>query len=212
MPNTKWPNSKELYMMNGGNKLYIYKDGFGDIYNATVEEEREWDKEIIANYLQQLDTETNSTGLKFAIEGLLFHNYPGLETLLIQKIEPATPIRKIVIATALWKIYKYKKSYEIIYEQYLRNHAMCLDEVFFALIEFKNSKDAFSFLLGCLEGNDEKLFSKAHTTISMWAYTGLPDLRENGLLERLGPANRNTKELNLAIEEFKTIISKNDQS
>jgi hypothetical protein len=66
------PGSKELYMMNGGNKLYIYKDGFGDIYNATAEEESEWAKEIISNALARIDVENNLTVLQFAINDLVF--------------------------------------------------------------------------------------------------------------------------------------------
>ena len=34
--------SRELYMMNGGNKMYIYKDGFGDVYSASAAEEMKW--------------------------------------------------------------------------------------------------------------------------------------------------------------------------
>ncbi len=208
MPNTNWPTSKELYMMNGGNKLYIHKDGFGDIYNATAEEEREWAKEMISNDLAKIDTEENPTGLRFAVEGLLFHDYPNLEALLIPKMEAATPIRKIVLATALWKIYKYKKSYEVIYQQFLQEPKICLDDFFFALIEFKNNMEAFHFLLECLEGKDETLYSKAYTTITMWSYSGVPKLRANELLERLDLDSRVTKKFKPAVEELKKIMFK----
>jgi len=41
--------------MNGGNKLYIHKDGFGDVYSATAAEEAEWAKEVIDQSKQILE-------------------------------------------------------------------------------------------------------------------------------------------------------------
>jgi hypothetical protein len=95
--------SKELYMMNGGQKLYIYKDGFGDIYQATVAEEEAWKQEYIATTLLKIDNETNSVVLSFAIESLIFHKYPALNALLISKINDVniSPERKIVFEAAL---------------------------------------------------------------------------------------------------------------
>jgi hypothetical protein len=78
--------SKELYMMNGGNKLYIYKDGFGDDYNATPIEEAEWANEYIADTLLRVDKDINLSTLKFAIESLRFHHYPGVNDLIIRKL------------------------------------------------------------------------------------------------------------------------------
>ena len=52
--------SKELYMMNGGQKLYIYKDGFGDVYEATAAEEAEWAQEVVEGALIKIATEKHS--------------------------------------------------------------------------------------------------------------------------------------------------------
>jgi hypothetical protein len=95
--------SKELYMMNGGQKLYIYTDGFGDIYQATASEEEAWKQEYIAQKLKQIDNETNSVVLNFAIESLRFHQYSDLNALLVSKINDAnsSPERKIVFEKAL---------------------------------------------------------------------------------------------------------------
>jgi hypothetical protein len=105
--------SKDLYMMNGGQKLYIYTDGFGDIYEATASEEEAWKQEYIAQKLKQIDNETNGVVLNFAIESLRFHQYPALNTLLISKINDTncSPERKIVFEKAL-KI-DIKKAYKI---------------------------------------------------------------------------------------------------
>ena len=99
-------SNKELYMMNGGNKLYICKDSFGEVYNATVAEEALWAKDVVANALYRIETETNFTSLKFAIDDLLFHQYGSLETLLAEKAVTAIPGKSVVFAAALWKIYK----------------------------------------------------------------------------------------------------------
>lgn len=45
--------SKELYMMNGGQKLYIYKDGVGDIYNATATGEAQWARDVVDRAFKQ---------------------------------------------------------------------------------------------------------------------------------------------------------------
>jgi hypothetical protein len=96
-------SSKELYMMNGGDKLYIYKDGFGDIYQATAAEEEEWKQEYIAKTLVKIENETNAVALKFAIESLRFHHYPALNALLLVQLNKvnSSPERKAVFEAAL---------------------------------------------------------------------------------------------------------------
>jgi hypothetical protein len=177
--------SKELYMMNGGNKLYIYKDGFGDDYDATAAEEAAWSQEVIAKALSEVDKETNVTSLQFAIDNLLFHKYKGVDQLLLDKIQNTSPVRTIVFATLLWKTKEYEKSFGIIYQLFLNHRDECIHEVFHALIDFKNNIAARKFLLECLRGDDVQLQAKAHTTLGMWAYTGMPELRAVGLLNEL---------------------------
>ncbi len=93
--------SKELYIMNGGNKTYIGKDGYADVYSATADEEKEWAKEIIAKALETLNKEENSVTLQFAIENLRFHEYDGLNELLINKMRDTNPARRKVFADAI---------------------------------------------------------------------------------------------------------------
>ena len=83
--------SKELYIMNGGNTMYIHKDGFGDVYSATQTEEAEWAQEVIEMALAQVDTDINVTTIRFAIDKLLFHKYPNIESLLKEKIKSSMP-------------------------------------------------------------------------------------------------------------------------
>lgn len=177
--------SKELYMMNGGNKLYIYKDGFGDIYNATAGEEAAWSREVVANALTRIDQETNATSLRFAIDDLLFHQYKDVDQLLLDKLQHTSPVRTIVFATLLWKIRQYEQSFGIISQLLLNHRNECIDEIFYALIDFKNNVAARKFLLECLNGEDVQLQAKAHTTLGMWAYTGMPELRAVRLLDEL---------------------------
>ena len=99
--------SKELYLMNGGNKLYIYKDGFGDIYSATAAEETEWANIVIADSIQRVTNEENPVNLQFAIQNLQFHNYAGLTELLNKSLENASMTRTTVIKDFLSGITMY---------------------------------------------------------------------------------------------------------
>ena len=161
-------SSKELYIMNGGNKQYIGRDGFMDVYHAMPAEEAEWAKEVVANALSVVDTESNSTNLKFAIDNLVFHNYKTLENLLISKMKDTTPVRQIAFANALWIIFNYPRSFEIIKENFLRYRTECLNEVFWALKDFRKNEAARKFLDDCLAGGDEELAAKAKMSMSMW--------------------------------------------
>lgn len=184
--------SKELYMMNGGNTLYIYKDGFGDIYNATAEEEALWSREVVANALAQIDKETNATNLRFAINDLIFHGYKDVDRLLLDKLQDTSPARTIVFATLLWTMKGYEKSFGIIYQLFLNYRNHCLDDVFHALADFRNNTAARNFLLECLRGDDAQLQAKAHTTLTVWSYSGMPELRAAGLLDALRSKDERT--------------------
>ena len=204
--------SKELYIMNGGNTMYIHKDGFGDVYCATQTEEAEWAQEVIEMALAQVDTVTNVTTLKFAIDKLLFHKYPNIESLLKEKIKSSIPQKQVVLATALWNIYRDNKSFDLMYKHLLHYRAECVDVVFLCLIDFKDNDQAKEFLLTCLESGDEELFLKATTTISMWAYTGMPALRENNLLEMLKSKHMDTPTFKGAMEQLKRIFQIKNKS
>jgi hypothetical protein len=201
-------SNKELYMMNGGKKHYIRRDGFGDVYTATVSEEDEWTKEIIANAVARIETEDNATVVKFAIENLSFHQYAGLEALLVAKVMEEGPVRQVIFATALWSLYKYPDSFEIIYRNLQQHRHQCLNTVFLSLDEFKNNDAARQFIITCLTGDEAILHTKAHMAISMWAYTGMPLLRENNLLEQLKIENKNQPSFKVAVglleEVFRT--------
>lgn len=177
--------SRELYMMNGGNTLYIYKDGFGDIYNATAAEEAAWSQEVINGALTCIDKETNPTNLRFAVNDLIFHGYDGVDQLLFDKMQTASPARKIVFAGLLWTMKGYEKSFAIIYQLFLCHRDKYLDEIFAALQDFKDNMSARNFVIDCLESDDRVLHDKACITISMWSYSGMPELRAAGLLDAL---------------------------
>ncbi len=192
--------------MNGGNKLYIYKDGFGDVYNATPAEEAEWTKEVIDRSLVKIDNEINSTSFKGAIDTLVFHKYPDLENLLLKKIEDANPVRQLFFATALWSIGKYEGSFEIIFRILAQHRSECLNDVFLCLGDFKNNSKAKNFILFCFEGDDDELLAKANITIGMWAYSGMPSLRQNNLLERLESKDTSETIFKAAVQQLKQIL------
>ncbi|OBX25835.1 hypothetical protein LX77_03111 [Gelidibacter algens] len=199
--------SKELYLANSGQKLYIYKDGFGDVYNATPEEEAEWAKEVVAKNLVKNQTETNSTSLQFAIEALQYHKYPELEDLLLQSLEHTTAVWQIVFASALWTMVNNQQSFDIIYQNLLQHRVDCLNDVFLGLGDFKNHNGARRFVIKCLEGDDDELAVKANVTLSIWAWSGLPELRENKLLDMLQPEHKQQPTFKPAIEQLKQLLN-----
>ena len=203
--------SRQLYMANGGNKLYIYKDGFGDNYNATAAEEAAWSIDVVDRALGRIETEENRTSLQFAIEDLLFHKYENTVKLLIDKLKDTSPARRIVFATALWKITGYEKSFEIIRQILAERKSESLDDVFLGLNELKDNTAARNFLIACLDGDDELLHTKAQKTISMWSWSGMTRLKENNLLDLLRPENKDSSSFSAAIEQLKRILTTGDQ-
>jgi len=112
----------------------------------------------------------------------------------------------VVLATALWNTYQHDNSFDLVHQHLLQHRAECLNVVFLCLIDFKDNEQAKEFLLTCLEGGDDELLFKAGITIGMWAYTGMPALRENNLLEMLKIENRDMPTFKLAIEQLKRIF------
>ena len=192
--------------MNGGDKLYIWKDGFIDVYNATPAEEEEWKQELIDGALIKIATENNKSSLEIAISNLAYHHYEGLDELLLQSIEGASPARQIIFAVALWKRKNYTRSFEIIFDILLQHRAECLNEVFTGLNDFKNHIAARHFMINCLEGEDADLFNKAQRTLFIWAWSGMPALREDKLLETFQFENKNLPAFHSALERIKEIL------
>lgn len=199
--------SRELYISNGGQKLYIYKDGFGDVYKATAAEEAEWAAEIVANALVKIEKETNRSNLELAISNLVYHKYAGLETVLMNNVNDADPRRQIVFATALWKLKHNTESFNILLRNLREKREESLYEVFLGLNEFKNHEGVRSFLIDCLQGNDDELAVKAQRTIESWAWSGMPALRGDNLLTDLCIANRTLPSFRSAIEKLKKILN-----
>ncbi len=198
--------SKELYMMNGGQKLYIYKDGFGDIYKATPADEAAWAKEVIERALKVITTETNRVTLQSAIADLVYHKYDGIPALLLKTMQDTTPERQVVFASALWNMVQYENSFDIVIEILKQYRPRFLNDVFHGLNDFKEHEGAHHFLVSCLLGNDDELLIKAQQTIAIWAWSGLPELRENNLLEMLQIENKNNATFKPAIERLKEIL------
>ena len=198
--------SKELYLANSGQTLYIYKDGFGDVYKATPEEEAEWAKEVVAINVAKIQNDNNRVSLQFAIEALQYHKYAGLEDLLLKSLQNTTAPRQIVFAAALWNMVSNQQSFDIIYQNLLLHRSECLSDVFLGLGDFKNHEGAKRFIVKCLEGDDDELSVKAHVTLSTWAWSGMPALRENKLLETLQPENKNHPVYKQAVAQLKQIF------
>lgn len=57
-----------------------------------------------------------------------------------------------------------------------------------------------------MQGTDVILLKKAQVTINMWAYSGLPQLRDNHLLELLKPENKSNTTFHSAVEQLERIL------
>lgn len=201
-------SSRQLYLMNGGNKTYIYKDGFGDVYHATPAEEAGWSQEVIAAALAKINTSNDGVELNSAIENLRFHAYAKLDALLQSKLEDASPVRRNAFAAALKNKDSYAKSVEAIYLDLAQHKDGGANDVFLQFGDFKSEASKL-FILACVEGDDDELFIKATITLGRWAYSGLPALRRNRLLETLQPENRQLPTFKTAVEQLKSIFQIN---
>lgn len=193
--------------MNGGQKQYIGKDGFWDVYNATPEEEAAWAKELADNALAIIGTEEDAIALQIAIENLAFQKYHDQVTVLLSSIPGASPVKQLALATALWKMPCNEKDFEIVFEILLQQNASCLTDLFQQPGNFKHHIGARYFLIKCLQENDEYLFEKAQTILSIWAWSGLPELRENSVLDHLQFNNRELPRSVTAINRLKEILT-----
>ena len=198
--------NKELYMMNAGQKHFIGKDGFADVYNATPAEEAEWAKEIVENAVAKISTEENSSVLQSAVEALVFHKYKSHDTVLLNSIQGASAARQLAFANSLWRMNCNENDFDIVFKILLHNNASCINDLFQEPARFKNHMGARYFLIKCLQGNDEYLFEKAQTVLSIWAWSGLPQLRENSALDWLQFNNRDLPKSKAAIKRLKEIL------
>ena len=81
-----------------------------------------------------------------------------------------------------------------------------LDGMFGALNDFKDNWEARKFIISCMEGNNDKLLTKAQTTIAMWAYSGISALRKDNLFELIRLENKNAATFKPAVVQLKKIL------
>ena len=196
-------SSRQLYIMNGGNKIYIYKDGFGDVYRATPAEEAEWTLEVMTASLAKIETSENSIELNNAMENLRFHSCKDLDALLLSKMEDANPARRKAFATALRNKDLPTTILEATCHDFVQHRDGNTNDMF--LRDFKNPASR-SFILTCVECYDDELFIKATITLGRWACSGLPALRQDRLLEILQPENRHLPSFKPAVEQLRSIF------
>lgn len=199
--------SKELYMMNGGQQSFISRDGFGDLYNATPLEEQQWKKDVIARSIASIENDDDRSVLESSISNLTYHKYEGLEDLLLANIGNTSPARQVVFASALWNATKFDSRFNLIFPILHKYKAGCLENVFEGINNLKNHVAANHFLVYCLVGDDEALTEQAQKTLAIWAWSGLPVLREDKLLDTLHYENKGSPAHQTAIEGLKHILS-----
>ncbi|RYY59874.1 MAG: hypothetical protein EOO05_11875 [Chitinophagaceae bacterium] len=82
--------SKELFRMNGGQKIYIHLDGFSDVYSATAQEEEEWSREMIIEAISRLEAGEGDLDESVATDRLIFLNSPGISSSLLAALRNKT--------------------------------------------------------------------------------------------------------------------------
>ena len=194
-------------MMNGGQKMLLNAVCPDYRYQASPTEEYQWQQKLIAYEVKKLDVAISNTNLKMAIETLAYHSYPNLKEVLLQKLTSADPNRQIVIATALWTLYRFQKSFPFIRGIFLQNIPLYSDAVFQALNSFYDNESARKFVIDCLEGADSELLKKALETLSLWAHSELEVLRDSNIVRELKKGEYGSPEFNSAVEKVKTILS-----
>ena len=168
--------SKQLFKVNGGDKIYIHKDGFGDLYSATEEEERQWTEELIAESLEVLEHSQDMTKIEHAIDTLLFHLHPGVDVLLLNRVLISNPQRKLAFATALWRFFRIRDSFRIIRHVFDADPVGSAEDVFRALGRFGDHPLARPFVESAITGSSSQLAALAAATARSWEFADQPSL------------------------------------
>lgn len=101
-------DSKRLFMDSGGQTHYIHLDGNGDRYHATAAEEAEWRKELLENYTQRIQEETDGVSLSLIVRNMQLNGAQNVEALLLKAAENASPKAKQGLAQTLLEVLNIK--------------------------------------------------------------------------------------------------------
>lgn len=166
--------SKQLFMDNGGNVLYIHRDGFGDVYRATYAEEAAWRKELVQNSSIRLYSEDNESVLKSLVETLQYNGVVNVESLLFEVGERASLKARQAIAKLLVEQFKSEKGAEILltFFNFEDEDNYWRDYVFRTMYQLRDSKVVQKWIVKCLRGDNEAFFKKAVDVLQMWGYYG----------------------------------------
>jgi hypothetical protein len=176
--------SKRLFMDNGGDILYIHKDGFGDVYHATHNEEAAWRGELIEMYTRRLSEEDNESALAHLANGLKSNGVKNVGELLFEAFKTATPKAKQAIAKILTEQYDAERGAEALislleYEaetDYWRNY------VFNSFFRMRDNRTVQNFIVENLRGDNEIWFKKSVDVLCMWGIYGDKDLTDREML------------------------------
>jgi hypothetical protein len=108
---------------------------------------------------------------------------------------------------ALWIDMKFNDSFKIILDQLNHHRTECLSQVVIALMKFHNNDEAKEYVFIWITGNDLELFEKSRNILLTLAWTGIPKLSENDLLDKIKLENRNTDQFDQTIIQLKQILN-----
>lgn len=204
--------SKRLFMANGGNILYIHKDGFGDVYRATQVEEAAWRAELIENYSNRLKVEDNETVLAGLAQTLQYNKVENVGDLLFEAAKTAAPKAKQALAKILAEKFDPEKGAEALISlleweaetDYWRNY------VFNSFFRMRDNRTVQNFIIQNLQGDNEIWFKKSVDVLCMWGIYGDKDLTDREMLLSLkwDDATANTPYFREILERVIKIILK----
>lgn len=202
--------SKRLFMDNGGQTHYIYLDGYGDVYNATSNEESAWRAELIEFYTRRLSEEDNEPTLAHIVRGLRLNGVKNVGDLIFEVAKTASPKAKQTFAKMLIEQFDEERGAETLislleYEtetDYWRNH------VFNMFFNMRNNQTVQNFIIQKLRGDNEIYFKKSVDVLRMWGLKGDKMLEDKILLNGLNwnDTTTNTPNFGKAIEKVIKII------
>lgn len=179
----KNPESKRIFMENGGMHHYIMRD-YADTYKPGPGDEERWRKELVADYSERLKTEDKREVLYHLATALRYSGVANLEALLLEAAKGPNLKARQAIGQVLAELFNSDAGAEVTlslleFEQesdYWRNY------VFSALGNMRDNKAVQRFVLQCLQGDHEIHFKKAVDLLALWGMKGDKALMDRHLL------------------------------
>lgn len=202
--------SKQLFMDNGGQTHYIFREGLGHRYSATPAEEAEWRKELLELCEKRIREEDTVAALAYFARTMDVNGATNVEALLLETAQTAGPKARFGLAQALGEVFNSDKAADILVALLDEDEAQWFDPVFTEFIRSRKNPGAQRFIIGCLQGDREQYFDKAVEVLRYWGIQGEEALTDRTLIKCLNwaDATANDPDFRQALEKVTKIVFK----